>query len=506
MEIILSKVKTRYPDCPDLPPLPASAVNWSESDFEMFVASMGQIVPAGSGPEPEAELSDTADKAKHALFECAPRHAGSKSKAADAEEASGKFDIEVKRPTYIKGKATADACLVMSSSIYMADRAAEGLKIESILTKFDQCRAAALQGISGCTTSTLVDEYGVGILLSDIYFAVESARLPAVTESLDVQSEIDLPQLPMVPSLQRLVDSRGETVCTAIFGQLMVDLRTGMLSGNREAYNRVKQPCDEEFGRSLPTSSTRAVKQEVASKFSRQHPKQGKAFTPSQYLLGRYVVAPSDCDTYNTLYHPKVASVAEHASLSTGEAFCCEATTAFFCKFISTLPPGSRLHAHIFVRETAQHGTRVLSVFEKEGEGVALCTFAVYGGPVPGFLFQEEVQAVDKRNAEALVAWARKGVWKSPGACDLAALERRPEAAAPQPGPRPGGKPEKKKGAQPGDASSSSDQELGKTSTTVSTLSGSAWSRSNSAEESEHDAAQPSSLKKASEEARRPVA
>jgi hypothetical protein len=203
----------------------------------------------------------------------------------------------------------------------------------------------------------------------------------------------------------------------------MVDMRTKSLSGNKEAYNKVKRPCDDEFGRGLPTSSVLAVRQQLAVKWAREYPKQGKVFTPKGYLLGKYIVAPSDCDTYNTLYHPMVTSVAEYASLAAGGTYCCKETTAFFCKFISTLPPGSQLTAHIFVNETEHDGTRVLTVFDKDGEGCALCTFAVYGGPLPGTLYDEEIQAVDKKNADALIQWASTGALKSSSLCDLSNVE-----------------------------------------------------------------------------------
>eukprot|EP00931_Biecheleriopsis_adriatica_P005614 TRINITY_DN107108_c0_g1_i1.p1 TRINITY_DN107108_c0_g1~~TRINITY_DN107108_c0_g1_i1.p1 ORF type:complete len:419 (-),score=95.17 TRINITY_DN107108_c0_g1_i1:22-1278(-) len=409
-EQLYKKVLARYPDCPTLPALPKSAACWNEADFEVFVASMGCIIPPGSGPEEEPE--ETSDQGCHALFECAPRRRCSSGVSSEHEET---------QRLHILNKGTADACLVMSSSVYMVDRAAEGLKVESILTKFDQCRAAALQGISGMSTSSLVEQHGVGILLSDIYYAVQAGTLPAVTAPVTVESEIDLPKMPMLPSRQSLVGPDGEKVCSAVFGQLFVDMKTTMLSQNSDAYNRVKRPCDEEFGRSVPNSATLAVRQQLAAKWAQDHPKQGRVFTPSKYLPGRYVVAPSDCDTYNTLYHPKVASVCEHACLSTGEIFCCAPTTAFFCRFISTLPPGTRLNVHVFVAEGK--GTRALYVFEKDGS-CALCAFAVYDGPVPGFLYHEEVQAVTQKNAEALLAWAKGSVSKH-GApnCDLSKLK-----------------------------------------------------------------------------------
>lgn len=413
-EQMLQRVLGRYPDCPSLPPLPKSSVRWSESDLEVFVASMGTIVPPGSGVE--ADNATTPVEKEHALFECAPRRKLTTDSVDIEQSATDSQDVECKN----KGKA--DACLVTSSSIFMVDRAAEGLKVEAVLTKFDQCRAAALQSISGMSTQSLVEQEGVGILLSDIYYAVESSALPAVTEAVTVESEIDLPKLPMLPSLQSLVDSRGNTVCTAVFGQLFVDMKTTMLSQNSDAYNRVKRPCDNVFGRGVPNCNTLAVRQQLATKWAQQRPKQGRMFSPSRYLLGKYVVAPSDCDTYNTLYHPKVASVCEHACLSAGETFCCAPTNAFFCKFISTLPPGSRLNAHIFVADTENDGSRALFVFERDGK-CALCALVVYDGPLPATLYEEEIQAVTPKNAEALLAWAGGGVAKGPLACDLSALK-----------------------------------------------------------------------------------
>lgn len=413
-EQLLQRVLGRYPDCPSLPPLPKCSARWSESDFEVFVASMGSIVPPGSGVEPDN--AKTPENGEHALFECAPRRK-STSDSADIEQLAGDLaDVEVKN----KGKA--DACLVASSSVFMVDRAPEGLKVEAVLTKFDQNRAAALQSISGMSTQSLVEQEGVGILLSDIYYAVESATLPAVTEAVTVESEIDLPKLPMLPSLQSLVDSRGNVVCTAVFGQLFVDMKTTMLSQNSDAYNRVKRPCDNVFGRGVPNCNTLAVRQQLTAKWAQQRPKQGRMFRPSRYCLGKYVVAPSDCDTYNTLYHPKVASVCEHACLSAGETFCCAPTNAFFCKFISTLPPGSRLNAHIFVDATEHNGSRALFVFERDSR-CALCALVVYDGPLPATLYEEEIQAVSPKNAEALIAWAGQGVAKGPLACDLSALK-----------------------------------------------------------------------------------
>jgi len=256
---------------------------------------------------------------------------------------------------------------------------------------------------------------------------IDADKLPPLISEANVESEIDLPELPLVPSRQRLVDAKGEDVCHASFGQLLVDLATKRLSPNREAYKRLQVPCNRIFGRELPNAVTLAVRKELAAKLVDPWPVQGRLFSPQKYFKGRYVVPPADCDTYNTVYHPKVATICEHACLSSGQRFCLEATNAFFSSFIAPLPPGLGLIAHIFVEVAdpkVNGGTRALFVFEDEGEegSCALCTFAVYGGPLPGFLYQEEVQAVNKKNAQALIKWATQGSWKAPGDCDLSAL------------------------------------------------------------------------------------
>jgi hypothetical protein len=422
-ESLYAKVLKRYPDCPELPALPKCAAYWKEKQFEIFIASMGSIVPNGSPSDFAEEQSEETSEHEHAFFECAPRRSSSGVKESNSEVSTSSDIGEESPQSQYKYKGTAKACLVMPSRMYMEDRAPVGLNLSSVLKKFDRCRAAALQSISGLSTSTLVDEYGVGILLSDIYISVETAKLPAVTAPVCVNSLIDLPKMPMLPSLQQLIGSNGEPVCTAIFGQLFVDMKTKMLSQNAEAYNKVKRPCDETFGRGIPNNTTLAVRAELAAKFAPQHPKQGKPFRPTKYLKGMYAVAPSDCDTYDTLYHPMVTSVCEHASLIAGADFSCQAISAFFCKFNATMAPGTRLVTHIFVNETEKDGSRALTIFEKDG-ACTLCTFGVYGGPLPGKLYQEEVLAVDTKNALALIAWAKTGKYsmKSAAPCDLSAL------------------------------------------------------------------------------------
>jgi hypothetical protein len=411
------KVISRYPDCPDLPDLPAVSKNWGESDFEVFVASMGAIVPSGAKKEakPPPGTPEKSDKSA-ALFECAPRETPTKaSKQAEGKKedlgisphASGESIVGEPR---INDKGTASACLVIPSTLFMEDRAPEGLKLEAVLTKFDRCRAACLQSISGMSTFTLVKEYGVGILLADLSFNVETEVLPDLISDVFVESEIDLPKLPMLPSLQRLVDRSGKSSCTAVFGQMFVDMKSGMLSGNTEAYNIVKRPCDRVFGRDLPNSKTLAVRKELTTKWANVRPNRGKAFKPSRYLQGRYVIAPSDCDTYNTLYHPKAATVCEHGALSTGETFACRPCNAFFVKFLTTMLPGTSLVAHILVEDAGDLGTRALFAFEKSGDenSCVLTAFAVYGGAVPGVVYQEEFATVAPKAGQALAKWAKQ--------------------------------------------------------------------------------------------------
>ncbi|CAE8620781.1 unnamed protein product [Polarella glacialis] len=409
-EQVYQMVLARYPDLPPsfLPPLPSRASKWGEADFEAFVESMGLVVPIVEDPSldcPEETVPTFAAGERQTGVVC------------------------------ISGVGTADAAMVVPSTIYMEDRAPAGLKFEAILTKFDRCRAAALQSICGVNLRILAEDHGVGILLSDLTILVHGAEPPALISSADVESEIDLPKLPMVPSRQRLVNSSGEVVCSASFGQLMVDLATTRLTQNEEAYQVLKRPCDRVFGRDMPTSATLGVKKELASKVANQYPSSGRLFTPSSYFKGSYVVAPSDCDVYNTVYHPKVASVCEHACLSTGQKFCCETSTAFFGRFIAPLPPGLQLICHIFVEETrvsdetdspnstSPAQSRALYVFEDEFAGTCpLASFAVYGGSFPGVLFQEEIEACTSKNAKALLKWARDGSWKAPGAMDLSSL------------------------------------------------------------------------------------
>eukprot|EP00401_Gymnodinium_catenatum_P028972 CAMPEP_0117527586 /NCGR_PEP_ID=MMETSP0784-20121206/36875_1 /TAXON_ID=39447 /ORGANISM="" /LENGTH=456 /DNA_ID=CAMNT_0005323845 /DNA_START=41 /DNA_END=1411 /DNA_ORIENTATION=- len=419
---LLKKVLSRYPDCPNLPALPACSAKWNEIDFEMFVASLGEVVPQG-GVE-LAETKTTEGEEDVAFFECGRRQSSGKLQGEVVNVSPSASGETIVSEPQIRGAGTVDACLVIPSTVYMEDRAPKGLQMDSVLTKFDRCRAAALQSICGLSTSTLVDDYGVGILLSDLYMAVESASPPAVTASAEVESEIDLAKMPFIPSRQRLVCSSGEVQCTAVFGQVLVNLATKQLSQNLEAYNRIKRPCDRAFCRELPTAEVLAVRQELAARWAQKYPSQGGPFTPRRYVKGKYVVAPSDCDTYNTLYHPKVASVCEHACLNAAEKFCCKANTVVFSRFISTLPPGEQLTTHIFFDDTAQHGTRALFAFEKDDEegACALCVFAVYGGPIPATMYHEEHQAVTQKNGQALIAWAKDGTWKAPGACDLSVL------------------------------------------------------------------------------------
>merc|ERR1719188_1609586 len=114
----------------------------------------------------------------------------------------------------------------------------------------------------------MADGFGVGILLSDLQILVEAASPPALISRATVDSEIDLPKLPLVPSRQRLVDSDGNTACSAVFGQLLVDLKTTRLSGNQEAYSQLKLPCDRIFGRDVPTPSVLAVRAELSAKLA----------------------------------------------------------------------------------------------------------------------------------------------------------------------------------------------------------------------------------------------
>lgn len=395
---VYNRVLARYPDCPELPPLPKAAKNWSEAEFDVYVSSLGLVCPNMNGP-----------KCSVGQVEVSPIAAGE----------------SVQTEPHIKGVRTANACLAIPSQIFMEDRAPEGLKFEAILTKFDRCRAAALQSICGVNLRILADDYGVGILLTDLSIVVDAAKSPPLISAANVESEIDLPKLPLVPSRQRLVDSNADVVCHASFGQVLVDLATKRLSQNQEAYQRLKLSCDRIFGRDLPTSVTSAVRNELAAKLEARWPMQGRLFTPQQYLKGKYVIPPADCDTYDTVYHPKTPSICEHACLSAGERFCCKTTTAFYSTFIAPLPPGLSLIVHIFVEEV-NGGTRALFACEEEGTDCScvLCTFAVYGGPLPGFLYHEEVQAVNKTSAQALMKWATKGEWKAPGACDLSLLSR----------------------------------------------------------------------------------
>ena len=444
---VFQKVMCRYPDCPALPDLPAFSKMWAESDFEFFVASIGTIIP--SIPTKKASKickTDSLEKADKgvALFECAPRTiaptpAKDAKKNGEAAEdlgvsphASGE---RIVGEAHINNKGMANACLVIPSTIFMEDRAPEGLKLEAVLTKFDRCRAACLQSISGMSTFSLVKEHGVGILLADLSFNVESEVLPDLISDVFVESEIDLPKLPMLPSLQRLVDKSGNASCTAVFGQMFVDLKSGLLSGNTNAYNTVKRPCDRVFGREIPNSQTLAVRKELADKWAAVRPAHGKPFKPNKYLQGRYVISPSDCDTYNTLYHPKAATVCEQSALSTGETFACRPCNAFFVKFLTTMQPGTFLVVHIFIDETDKDakGVRALFAFEKANEenSCVLTAFAVYGGAVPGVVYREEAAVVAPKTGQTLAKWAkckdstgsaeREALAKASG-CDLSAL------------------------------------------------------------------------------------
>lgn len=395
---LYEKVLKRYPECPALPDLPKSAEKWGEEEFDLFIQSMGLIIPQVVDESLAQDASEVTAPAN----------------AAGEAQAGGEVCI--------KYLGTADAALVIPSTIYMEDRAPAGLKMEAILTKFDRCRAAALQSICGVNLRILSEEHGVGILLSDLTIIMQREP-PALIAKVDVESEIDLPKLPLVPSRQRLVDMEGNISCTASFGQLLVDLSTTRLSMNQDAYNRLKTPCDRIFSRDVPTAHTLAVREELSARLSSPHPSCGRPFTPTRYMKGMYFIAPSDCDTYDTLYHPKVPSVCEHACLSTSQKFCCKATTAFFSRFLSPLPPGLQLIAHILVDESDGETHRCLFAFEdveKGGGSCALCAFAVYGGPLPGVLYNEEVQAVTAKTAQGLVKWAADGCrGKNPEACDL---------------------------------------------------------------------------------------
>lgn len=407
---LFKRVLGRYPDCPvsELPPLPKCAAKWGEAEFDVFISSIGLITPyIDESPcnEGEADVSPIA----------AGEGTKNQSTTAFAE-------------AHIKGLRTADACLAIPSQIYMEDRPPEGLKFEAILTKFDRCRASALQSICGVNLRILADEYGVGILLSDLSIVMDAAKPPPLISAAQVESEIDLPKLPLVPSRQRLVDANGDVVCHASFGQLLVDLATKRLSQNADAYKRLSKPCDRIFGREIPNASTLAVKKQLSEKLTDQWPVQGRLFSPQKYVKGRYIIPPADCDTYDTVYHPRTPTICEHACLSAGERFCCEATAAFFSSFIAPLPPALQLNAHIFVEDAnkAKTGTRALFVFEEEGTdgNIALATFVVYGGQMPGFLYHEEVQAVNKKTAQALVKWAKGGAWTASNVCDLSALTK----------------------------------------------------------------------------------
>lgn len=396
---IFNRVLKRYPDCPQLPPLPASSEKWGEQEFELFISSMGLITP--SPPGADAEPKDVKD--------------------ATPQYAAGERDDGVVR---IEGWGTSGACLVIPSQIYMEDRAPAGLSMEAILTKFDRCRAAALQAICATNLRKMADGFGVGILLSDLEIIVEASTPPALISIASVESEIDLPKLPLVPSRQRLVSEDGAVACFATFGQLLVDLKTKRLSPNQEAYNQLKAPCDRIFGRDLPSASTLAVKAELAAKLAQQHPEQGRPFSPDMHRSGKYVVAPADCDTYNTLYHPKVPSVCERACLNLGETFCCKTATAFFSRFLAPLPPGTQLLAHLFAETSGgeDRGTRCLYVFEEAGKegAIALCALAVYGGPLPGKLYNEEVQACSQKSVQVLLKALRAGMGKhGPCACGI---------------------------------------------------------------------------------------
>merc|ERR1719188_413636 len=106
-------------------------------------------------------------------------------------------DVEEVTPQFAAGEC--QACLVIPSQVYMEDRAPAGLNLESILTKFDRCRAAALQTICATNLREMADGFGVGILLSDLEILVEAPEPPALISAATVESEIDLPKLPLVP-------------------------------------------------------------------------------------------------------------------------------------------------------------------------------------------------------------------------------------------------------------------------------------------------------------------
>jgi hypothetical protein len=419
---IFLKVLRKYPDCPNPPDPPAVSKHWAESDFELFVASMGAIVPPGlpgkgpgAGP-PSLPAEPVGGAAKEEVDFAARRRASGESTGG---------------APHIKHAGRADASLVIPSTLFMEDKSPEGLKLEAILTKFDRCRAACLQSISGMSTFTLVKEHGVGILLADLSFSVETETLPDLVDDVFVESEIDLPKMPTLPSLQRLVDRAGRSSCTATFGQMFVDMKSGMLSGNAQAYNSVKRPCDRAFGREIPTLRTLAVRKELAAKWAGARPALGRAFRPSRYARGWCVIAPSDCDTYNTLYHPKAPTVCERAALSTGETWACRPCTAFYVKFLSTMLPGTYLLAHILAQEASDGSTRALFAFERRDEpnSCVLCAFAVYGGPVPGVVYHEEFSAVTPKTGQSLARWARqdadspdRGALEKASGCDLSAL------------------------------------------------------------------------------------
>lgn len=411
-DALYREVLKRYPCCPDLPELPKSSLRWGEAHFEMFIESMGLIMP---------QVED----------QCVAKTA---NEIAVAANAAGEAQPVVENSSQAGNSAgcirhlhTPYASLVIPSTIYMEDRAPAGLKLEAILTKFDRCRAAALQSICGVNLKILSDEYGVGILLSDLTIILQGPP-PALISNVDVESEVDLPKMPFVPSRQRLVDPEGNVSCSAFFGQLLVDLSTKRLSTNQDAYNRLKLPCDRIFERDVPNLATLAIREELSarvSQVSHLHESQGRPFTPTRYLRGMCIITPSDCDSYDTLYHPRAPTVCEHACLSTGEKFCCLANTAFYCKFLAPLPPGLQLAGHIFVDDSDGSSTRCLVALEDVAKGdgsCAMCAFSVYGGPIPGVLYNEEVQAVNPKTAQGLVKWATQGSAKHPDFCDLSII------------------------------------------------------------------------------------
>ncbi|CAK0802960.1 unnamed protein product, partial [Prorocentrum cordatum] len=128
------KVLGRYPDCPaDALKPPVAAKHWQESDFEIFVASMGAIVPQRSpkksADKVSAPTAEAAGKEGVALFECAPRVAAPPRKLSEKEEeealqasvsphASGE---SIKGEPHIKSKGNADASLVIPSTLFMED-------------------------------------------------------------------------------------------------------------------------------------------------------------------------------------------------------------------------------------------------------------------------------------------------------------------------------------------------------------------------------------------------